>query len=538
MKRNNQARPAPNSQLKGILTSLITLLTLTGMQAQPSASTPKLVVGLTIDQLRTDYIEAFADLYGDKGFKRLWREGKVYLNGEYAFAGVDRASAAAAIYTGTSPSLNGIVGRNWLDAATLRPVFCVDDPAFMGYYTPDNTSAAQLLTSTIADELKAATGGRALVYAIAPHRESAVPGAGHAGDGAFWINDITGKWCGSTYYGEFPWWVSTYNEKKAADLRIAGITWTPLLPTTKYINLPPEEAKAGFSHKFEDARRNRFKRLMASPYINDEVNLLVEDFLTNSTIGRDDTPDLLALTYHAGSYTESQAATLETQDTYTRLDRSLGNLLDVLDRKVGLANVVLFITSTGYTDDAQALDNPTCRIPGGEFHMNRCTALLNMYLMATYGEGQYIEAHHGTNIFLNHKLIEEKQLELPQVQAKAADFLIQFSGVNDVYSAYRLLLGAPTPEMDKFQKAYHRKRSGDIHIDVLPGWRVMHENGFEGNVMRHAHTPMPIIFMGAGIKPETVHTPIGTHHIAPTIAYIMRIRAPNGCRTKPLTNIR
>ncbi len=60
--------------MKGLLTSLITVLTFTGLQAQSLPTAPKLVVGLTIDQLRTDYLEAFSSLYGERGFKRLWKE--------------------------------------------------------------------------------------------------------------------------------------------------------------------------------------------------------------------------------------------------------------------------------------------------------------------------------------------------------------------------------------------------------------------------------------------------------------------------------
>lgn len=93
---------------------------------------PKLVVGLTIDQLRTDYIEAFSALYGERGFKRLWKEGRIYLNAEYDFINVDKSSSVAAIYSGTTPYTNGIVGDNWMDRATLRVINCVDDNNFMG----------------------------------------------------------------------------------------------------------------------------------------------------------------------------------------------------------------------------------------------------------------------------------------------------------------------------------------------------------------------------------------------------------------------
>ena len=139
---------------------------------------------------------------------------------------------------------------------------------------------------------------------------------------------------------------------------------------------------------------------------------------------------------------------LEMQDTYVRLDASLAELLDIIDRKVGLANTLFFVTSTGYSDP-EPVDPQQYRIPTGEFHVKRCAALLNMYLAAIYGEGQYVEAYHEQEIYLNHKLIEQKQLNLPEIMARSSEFLVQFSGVKEVFSSQRLLLGSWTPELDK-----------------------------------------------------------------------------------------
>ncbi len=519
--------------MKGLITSILTLLTLTGIHAQSSSGTPKLVVGLTIDQLRTDYIEAFSSLYGEKGFKRLWKEGKIYLNADYTFTGIDCASAIAAIFTGTTPSINGVVSAKWLDPTTLKLVSAVEDPSFIGYYTSENSSPAKMLTSTIGDELKLATQGRALVYAIAPFREAAVFGAGHNGNGAFWVNEMTGKWGGTTYYGDFPTWVSEYNDTKSIESRAATLTWTPAFPAKSYINIPAEQAEKSFSYKFDDTTRRQFKRLIASPVINDEVNLLVENFLDRSTIGKDDITDLLSVTYNAGVNQDAPPTMLEIQDTYVRLDRSIARLIDSVDKKLGLENVLFFVTSAGYSG-VEPDDYKEYRIPGGEFHINRCTALLNMYLMATYGEGQYVEAYSGTQIYLNHKLIEQKQLDPVDIQKKASDFLIQFTGVNDVFSSYRLLLGAWAPEMCKHRNAYHRKRSGDLIIDVLPGWTVIDEKSSDYKIVRNTYIPKPLVFMGHSVKPEIINTPVTMDHIAPTVAYFMRIRAPNACVTAPL----
>ena len=306
--------------MKGLLTSLITVLTFTGLQAQSLPSAPKLVVGLTIDQLRTDYLEAFSSLYGEKGFKRLWKEGRVFHNAEYTFCGVDRASAIAAIYSGTTPSMNGIISQRWMDASTLRPVNSTDDTAFMGYYTDQTAAPTKLLTSTIADELKIATQGKGLVYAIAPDCDAALFAAGHAGNGAFWLNPNTGKWSGTTYYGEFPWWASQYNDRQAIDFRIAGMTWEPVFPRGMYTFLP-DWRDILFKYKFDDDRNNKYRRFIASPFVNDEVNALAEEALNKSSIGMDDITDLLALTYYAGNYAHKsvQECAMEIQDTYVRL---------------------------------------------------------------------------------------------------------------------------------------------------------------------------------------------------------------------------
>ena len=139
-----------------------------------------------------------------------------------------------------------------------------------------------------------------------------------------------------------------------------------------------------------------------------------------------------------------------------------------------------------------------------------------MYLMATYGEGKYVEAHHNQQIYLNHKLLEKKELNLAEIQQKSAEFLMQFSGVNEAYSANRLLLGSWTPEIYKIRNGYHRKRSGDLVIDVLPGWTIVNENGGDNKVVRHSYIPFTADFHGT--FRETGHYPDTCNH-RPYCAY-------------------
>ena len=106
--------------------------------------------------------------------------------------------------------------------------------------------------------------------------------------------------------------------------------------------------------------------------------------------------------------------------------------------------------------------------------------------------------------------------------------------MNEAYSANRLLLGSWTPEIYKIRNGYHRKRSGDLLIEVLPGWTIVQENSTDSRAVRAAEIPAPLILIGGGIKAETIRTAVSADRIAPTLSNVMRIRAPNGCTASPL----
>ena len=276
-----------------------------------------------------------------------------------------------------------------------------------------------------------------------------------------------------------------------------------------------------------------------SPYANEEVNRLVNACLNATTIGQDYIPDLLTLSYYAGNYGHQPASKLplEMQDVYVRLDAQISELLDIIDRKVGLANTLFFITSTGYAD-AEPIDDAKYRIPTGEFHIKRCAALLNLYLAAIYGEGQYVEAYHEQEIYLNHKLIEDKHLNLVEILNRSSEFLVQFSGVKDVYSSQRLMLGAWTPEVGKIKNRFNKACSGDLWMEILPGWTVLRDHSLDSRVVRDIYASSPVFFFGWDVKPGVDHAPIKIGNVVSTLTHFMRIRAPNAALLPPLSDIR
>ena len=520
------------------LTSFLCLMALMSVDAQTPA-VPRLVVNILVDQLRTDYLEAFAPLYGEGGLKRLLSEARYYTDAAPAFRKPDRASAAASLVTGTVPYDNGITGLTWLSRKTLQPVFCVDDSRFAGIQTQDRTSPANLLTSSLSDELEIATGGNSIIYSICPERDMAVLMAGHNADGAFWLNDQTGAWSSTSYYGDYPHWVAVYERANTLATRIKKMQWTPLyqgaVSSFHYFHSASEEQTKLFKHKFEGDRR--YRELKTSPLVNEEVNHLVEQCLASTGIGRDYVPDMLNIGYYAGNYNHASASQspAEMQDAYARLDRSLAKLIASVEKYVGAGKALFVLSSTGYADsEVAAIDYTAHKIPTGTFDMNKASMLLNMYLGAIYGQEQYVEATRDAQIFLNHRIIEQKNLRFADVLARCEEFLVQMSGVREVYTTLRLKAGNWEKGLDRVRNSWNAVTCGDIIVDVHPGWKIATQQSTEIINGGEPYCSYPLFFFGPGISPERLTTPVVTTVIAPTVAQCLRIRAPNGSTDAPL----
>lgn len=456
---------------------------LTTAEVQAFELAPRLVVSITIDQLRTDYMEAFQQLYTQGGFKRMMREGIVYDNADYPFSPVDRASAIATLSTGTTPYYNGIIAEQWLNRETLQPTYCVDDRQF-------SASPQYLKTSTLGDELKMSSKGQALVYAFAAQKDEAILSAGHAADGAYWLDDRY-AWAGSGYYSTtLPEWLWAYEKQRRKDAKHKALT-------------------------------------------NDEVVNASLQALAATKLGQDDISDLLAITLSARKADGKPLTNWQTEmeSVYMQLDNTLSRLISGIEQRISLQQVLFVITSTGYSD-GEAFDYERYRVPTGTFYINRTANLLNVYLSAIYGQGRYVEQCYGNQMYLNHKLIEQKRVAMSEMLSRCQDFLVQIAGVADVYTSERLLAG--NADIQKIRNGFNPTLSGDIIIEVTPGWKLLNQDTQQTYTSRAAAVPFPIIFMGFGLKAQHVSLPVTVDHIAPTLSKAIRIRAPNACSAAPL----
>jgi hypothetical protein len=521
-----------------LISFLVAVLAVTNILAQTQV--PKLVVFITIDQLRGDYIDYFYPTFGESGFKRLMNEGAVYHNIQFEFSNVNQASAFATLYTGANPNDHGIASNKVYNFNRLQEVSPLFDPEYLGNFTRDNFSPKNLLASTIGDELKLASKGQSEVYSIAPDAISAIISAGHQANAAYWIDNENGKWATTTFYRGTPWYVDRYNNgNESLPVRMDGLAWQPTLPIDRYMALPYVQDRVSFNHVFRARTLDCFPRIKSSPFGNKEVNRLAFQFLEYAAFGTRPSPDMLALTYYAGLFFNNKAKeyTYEIQDLYIQLDKDIGELLTMLEQKVGLRNTLIVLSGTGYFESEEEIP-PGMQLGGGDFHPQRCTALLNLYLMALYGQNNWIQGFYNNQIYLNRKAITDENLDLATFQLKAAEFLSEFSGVARVTTDMTLRTGVWNNDLSDFHKGTHYAGRGDLIISLRPGWRLNTETpGKKDQFIRNNAVQTPLIFMGAGIKPQRIYRDIKATEVAPTITHILRIRPPNACKDIPLYEV-
>ncbi len=505
-------------RIKSFLIAL--LLFCSAVCAQDRIASPKLYLNIVVDQLRTDFLYEFADLYGEGGFKRLLSEGRVYPNSYYAFENVDRASSVATLMTGTNPCVNGIVGERWFDRRILHAVSSVEDKKYKGVYSVSPYAPTRLKAITITDEMKRASRGKAVVCSIAPDEDIAVIMGGHAADVALWKSNSAGFWSSSTYYGLYPKWAAEMNKL----LQGRPAKWKPLFETDKYNNYG-DDAPAPFSYSFDGI--NKVKSYKTTACINGEVAEMALAFLEKGEIGKDDIVDCLSLAFYAGNIDGNpmEHRPLEVQDIYASLDRTLSFLFDELDKLVGMENVVVSLSSTGYVM-VSCDDGAEYRLPSGTVFMERVQALLNVYLGAIFGQGEYIEGVYGPQLYFDNELIERNKLDKIDLISRSVEFLKSLDGVEDVFSIYHFG-GMLSPELQYVKNGYNQACSGDIWLRLMPGWKVAESSLTLTNEVYRTPVMFPIIISGPGVEHDVIDRMTSANVLAPEIARLLHIRRPN-----------
>jgi len=549
-------------------------LLLPGMTSAAPEKPPRLILQITVDALRGDLPRRYAHMLGDGGFRYLMDQGIDYSNAHYQHANTETIVGHVSLATGTVPAAHGMVGNVWFDRELGRLTYNIEDARYhlltAGADVDQKTeidptqraakvggrSPAAILSSTFSDELAVHYGGKSKIFGVSVKDRGAVSLAGHAGK-AFWFSKSSGEFVTSTYYYEqYPDWVKAWNARKLP-LAYAGKSWELTHAPSAYLFQDADDREyetdfPGFGRTFphpygEAGDKYLTTRLTLSP-AGDELTLdFAKALLDNEQLGQDEVPDYLAISFSSTDYVGHVfgASSLEAEDNIARLDRTLADLFAYIDKKVGLENTLIVLSA----------DHGQPEIPG-HLHelgienahyfdteaLDKAPAIAALKKKFGIG-GEIIQAYFQPYVYLNRELIREKQLDQAALELAIADELMKFDGVAAAVSSTALrTAGLPdTLLMRSILRNFNPRRSGDIYLVFEPNVFI---NDFDGLTVASTHgspwrydTFVPVIFAGAGLKPQAVSRPVTPYDIAPTLAAYLGVKPPSAAIGMPLSEV-
>ncbi|HEY0744559.1 MAG TPA: alkaline phosphatase PafA [Chryseosolibacter sp.] len=549
--------------MRNILILLLCLGAVSQLSAQSNSTkseSPKLVVGIIVDQMRQEYLYRFGSNFSRGGFNRLVNDGFMLRNAHYNYAPTVTGPGHASVYTGTTPAMHGIINNDWYDKELRKGVNCVNDPSQKVVGSPQGkgtVSPWRLLTSTVTDELKLFTQGKSKVIGISIKDRGAVLPAGHRGDAAYWYDGKSGTFVTSTYYmNALPQWVVNFNNRKLPDQYLSKV-WDTFLPIEKYTASGPDDSpyevklngkdKSTFPYDLKTLRKSNddYDLLTSVPFANDFITEMAKAALDGEKLGQNTVPDFLAVSYSTTDAIGHSVGpnAVEIQDTYIRLDRNIEDLLKTLDAKVGAGNYTVFLSADhAVADVAQYLkDN---KIPAGYFNYSNVQATLNDHLKKYFPGKDLVEEIDGGQVYLNHAAFESEPasagVQMIIATELAMKFLMAQEGVADVYSESIIRQGNFSEGGVKGAviRGHHAKRSGDIVFVLESGWYgAGRPQGTTHGSPYTYDTHVPIIFYGAKIpKGSSVRYHTITD-IAPTISALLNIKFPSASTGQPVEEI-
>jgi predicted AlkP superfamily pyrophosphatase or phosphodiesterase len=512
---------------------------------------PKLVVGIVVDQMKMEYLYRFSDDFSPNGFKRLMNNGYTFQNMHFNYSPTYTGPGHASIYTGTTPSTHGIVGNEWFSRKLGKEMYCTDDDSVktLGDGTPKEgeMSPKNLQTTTITDELRLATNFKGKVIALSLKDRGAILPGGHFANWAFWFSNA-GAFISSTFYGDkLPDWVTEFNQEKRY-MPYINEGWDLLRPVATYNeSLPddnPYEGKLnGEKPVFPYNLKAMYKKsdasiLRATPFGNDLLEEFAKRAIEKEELGKDENTDFLTVSFSSTDYVGHILGprSMELEDTYIRLDLTIADFLNYLDKTVGKDNYLLFLTADhAGAENANYLKDHKYNVTNVE--PKEIRKALKKYSVDTFGEDLILN-YSNFNVFFNKEIIKTKGLELAKVKQSFKDFLMTQEQVKRVYTEEEILGSTGNDYYLNFiAKGYDATQDGDLIILDKPGFIEYGQTGTSHGTSYDYDTHVPLLFYGWQVKHgESFNKKVITQ-IAPTIAQKIKVEFPNGTEANVLEEV-
>ena len=540
---------------------------------------PKLVLVIVVDQFRYDFLERFRDHFGTGGFRRLMDDGAFFTNANYTYVPTFTAPGHAAVFTGSVPAQNGIVGNNYFDRTTGTNKIMVSDEGaniVTSYGKQSNTkflrpaSPRVLIGTTLGDQMRLANNFKSKVVALSLKDRAAILPGGKEANGAYWYDQSSGTMVSSDFYfPTMPEWVNKFNAQRIPDKSFDKL-WDKALGPEAYSTTEAQvpDIKGSplierhFPYKINGGEKTPsegfYTEFQYTPFASDYLAEFAKAAIEGESLGTDKYTDLLAISFSTTDLVGHSYGpdSEEVEDIYIQLDRTLADLFTYVDQKVGLSNTIIAMTGDhGVTPVPELLK--VNKLDAEVIDPNKCKAAVNDALDKRYSAGKAAAATPtkgktettpspapatpGANpqswildivndqVYFDKKVIEARHADESEVEHIAGEALLTVPGISRYFTRTQILNGqVPQGRLGmQITNGFNPSRSGDVWLITKPFHFVA-----EGAITTthggpyNYDTHVPVILYGPGIKANRYYTECSPSDITPTIAALIGVEPP------------
>ncbi len=501
-------------------------------QVPAAPHAPHLVVLITVDQMRGDYLSRFAAQYTG-GLARLSRGGAWYTNAHHDHAITETAPGHATLLAGRFPRSTGIsANRNGVEDETTPLIAQGLGPG---------ASPARFNGTTLVDWIRTREPGSRALSVSSKDRGAILP-VGKSKSDVYWYSP-DGLFITSKYYRtELPDWVNRFNARRIPE-SYAGKSWTLLLPESAYpepdsVPIEGNGVNFMFPHLLPADPLDAASAIRGTPFIDPVILAFALHGLQSMSLGKGPQTDVLAVSLSGTDYVGHRYGpdSREMHDQMLRLDRALGSFLDSLYKLRDSSEITIALTGDHGAGTIPELKADVTPKPTRVSYGNELLALRAGLKQAKVDTSA---------IDIDVQVVSADRAPVPEGQrerrlgAHGLCHLAQghASGVARVDWFKQLLADtASDPIARRWSHQFPSNAPIDLLITLTPYslWR--------GNIASHGSpydydSNVPIVFYGAGVLPGKHAEFVRTVDIAPTLAQLAGVslhgapgwRGPPGC---------
>ncbi len=504
-------------------------------QTRPGAArdgqAPRLVVLITVDQLRADYLERFRPQFGG-GLARLLAQGAVFTDAYQDHAMTETAPGHATVGSGRNPWSTGIIRNDEGVPDSTMPLLDAAGPG---------ASPRRFRGSALYDWILARYPAARALSASYKDRGAILP-VGRARQQVYWFAGAL--LTTSRYYADtLPDWVRRFDGTLQAGA--SGYVWELLLPPSSY----PEPDSVPFEHGGRDTvfphrgppdSAGVVRIQLSSPWVDSVTLAFGIAGVRALGLGRGPGPDLVAMGLSATDEVGHSygPGSREVHDQILRVDRYLGAFLDSLDRIVGRGRVLVALTADhGVTDAPEHLrmlgDTAT-----GFASIDSIVRRVQAELVTRVGPGRWMLWAEVGLVAMDRAGLAQRGVNVDSVVDAMRVAALRVPGVARVDT--RRTLAAVDTVHDAIGRRWLNllppDASGELMVTLRPRfqWGAPVGGGRHGQPTDDdAH--VPIVIAGAGVRAGRYDGRVSVVDLAPTLARLLGVQPLEPVQGRVLT---